>query len=58
MNDEDIEMILTCENGCWFVKCDSFETFDSYPFASAKIQNGIVLTDAMEDELMVIKASL
>lgn len=56
-DDEDIEMIITCEKGQWLVKCPSFETSDAYPFASSMTQSEIVLTDAAEDELMVIKAS-
>ena len=56
-DDEDIELILTCENGCWSVKSHFFETTDPYPFSWSKTQDGMVLTDAMEDELMVIRAS-
>lgn len=56
--DDAIELILRRVNAQWICKSDSFEDIsEEYPFAFASTDEGAVWTDALDDELMVIRAT-
>ena len=58
--DHDIlELILRKVKGQWTVKSDSFtDITEDYPIVFAATADGAVWTDAQDDEVMVIQATL
>lgn len=55
---DDIELILRKVKGHWTFKSDSFaEVSEDYPIAFASTDKGAVWTEALDDEMMVIKAT-
>ncbi len=56
---DDIELILRQIDGTWVVKSDSFaDIAEDYPITFASTDEGAVWTDAQDDEMMVIQATL
>lgn len=53
---EFLEIILSVSNGQWKARCSSFDDpAESYPFAYAETDWESLWTDAVGDELMVIR---
>jgi hypothetical protein len=56
--DGAIELILRRVNARWICKSDSFEDIsEDYPVTFASTDEGAVWTDALDHELMVIRAT-
>ena len=56
--DDEVVIILRVLDGQWVVKSDSFEDIShDYPIAFAESDGHGVWTDALDDELMVIKST-
>lgn len=56
---DNIEVILRKVKGRWAVKSDAFNDItEDYPIAFATTEDGAVWTDAQDDEMMVIHATL
>lgn len=56
---EILQLILTRQDGVWIVKCDGFDNpSEAYPFAFSKSEDRALWTNAEENELMVIQASV
>lgn len=54
----EVEIILRVLDGQWVVKSDSFKDIShDYPIAFAESDGHGVWTDALDDELMVIKST-
>ena len=55
---DEVVVILRVLDGQWVVKSDSFEDISNdYPIAFAESDGHGVWTDALDDELMVIKST-